>query len=39
VHQSQVNEVTLNPQTCTPITTVSVRSGIPGSQRRRLRRP
>lgn len=39
VHQSQVNGVTLNPQTVTPITTVSVRNGIPGSQRRRLRRP
>jgi hypothetical protein len=39
VHQSQVNEVHLNPQTCTPITSVSVRSGIPASQRRRYRRP
>lgn len=39
VHQSQVNEVAIDPQTVTPITSVSVRSGIPGSQRRRLRRP
>jgi hypothetical protein len=39
IHTSQVNHVTLNPQILTPIISTSVRSNIPGHQRRRDRRP
>jgi hypothetical protein len=38
VHSSQLDGVPRNPQVVTPITTTTVRSNTPGSQRRRLRR-
>jgi hypothetical protein len=39
VRTTQVDGVPLDPYTITDITTIEVRNGIPGSQRRRNRRP